>query len=120
MKKVYSDHQKEVLLLYRTCLYLSKKIGFVPGDTRKNTYIKKNYEKLSLTNRKNIIINLKKKDLGAFVAWNIRKIYKDNKNLKNKKNINDNLDYGYYFIRNSPIFLFPYCKEYLIYLWCYD
>ena len=120
MNQYNSSKKREIIALYRTCLYFSKDIGFVPGDTRKNTYKPINYHKLNQSNRKKILNNLKKEDLGAFVAFNIRKMFKDNKNLKNRKIINQSIDYGYHFIRNMPIFLYPYCIEYLKDLHLYE
>ena len=116
----HKNRVKEVLTLYKTSLRLAQDVGYIPGDWRKNTYIQRNYMNLSLKKRKKIIYNLKQKDIGAFVAWNIRKMYKDNKNLKDKEKINESIDYGYHFIRKCPNFLFIYCKEYLIDLWCYN
>ena len=118
MNRSRLQHRKEVLTLYKTCLYFAKDIGYIPGDTRKNTYILRNYGKLSLKKRKKIIYSLKEKDLGAYVAWNIRKVFKDNKELRDPIKINQNIEYGYHFIRNIPRFLYPYCTEYLKHLWC--
>ena len=120
MNRSYLYHRKEVLALYRTCLYFAKDIGHIPGDTRKNTYMLRNYGKLSKNKRKKIIYSLKTEDLGAYVAWNIRKVFKDNKNLENKKKIDESIEYGYHFIRNMPRFLYPYSKDYLKDLWCYN
>lgn len=117
---IHKNRVKEILTLYKTSLKIAKEVGYVPGDWRKNSYIHRNYIKLSITKRKEIIYNLKQKDIGAFVAWNIRQMYKNNKHLRDEKKINDSIDYGYHFIRKCPSFLFPYCKEYLIDLWCYN
>ena len=120
MSNMCLNQKKEILYLYRISLKFAKEIGYIPGDTRVNTYILRDYSKLNLSERNKIINNLDPKDLGAFVASNIRKIYKDNKNLNNPKKIKNSIDYGYHFIRNIPRYLFNYNKEYLICLWCYN
>lgn len=120
MSNICLNHKKEVLNLYRISLKFAMEVGYVPGDTRTETYIPRDYNKLELKKRRKIIINLDPKDLGAFVASNIRKMYKDNKKLNDPVKIKESIDYGYHFIRNIPIFLFNYNKEYLIDLWCYN
>ena len=120
MNKVYLNHRKEVLTLYKTCLLLTKEIGYIPGDRRKNTYVTHNYLMMNIDKRRKIINNLNQKDLGAYVAWNIRILFKKNKYIKNLETINKNKDYAYHFLRNGYSFLFPYCKEYLQDLWCYE
>lgn len=112
--------KREIMALYRTCLYLTKEIGFKPGDTRNNTYKPINYHKLKYKEKKKILNNLKKEDLGAFVAFNIRKMFKDNLDLKEKIIIDQSINYGYHFIRNMPIYLYPYCIEYLKDLHLYE
>ena len=113
MNQCIISKKREIIVLYRICLNFSKDIGFKPGDKRNNTYKPINYHKLNTTKKKYILNNLKKEYLGAFVAFNIRKMFKDNKNLKDKKIIDQSIDYGYHFIRNMPTFLYPYCIEYL-------
>ena len=120
MNKIYLNHRKEVLSLYRTSIQMTTQIGYELGDHRKNTYFQKNYSKLKLEERKKIIFNLKKKDLGAYVAYNIKKVFKDNKKLTDPEKVKQSIDYSYHFIRNMPKYLFPYCKEYLEDLWCYE
>ena len=112
--------KKEIMNLYRISLKFTKEIGYIPGDTRINTYTIKDYSKLNNKERNKIINNLNPKDLGASAASNIRKMYKDNKKLNDPKKINKSIDYGYHFIRNIPRYLFNYNKEYLINLWCYN
>ena len=53
MNQYNSSKKREIIALYRTCLYFSKDIGFVPGYTRNNTYKPSNYHKLNRT-KKNI------------------------------------------------------------------
>lgn len=120
MNHYNSSKKREIIALYRTCLYLTKEIGFKPGDTRNNTYKPINYHKLKYDEKKKILNSLKKENLGAYVAFNIRKMFKDNKNLKEIIIINQSIDYGYHFIRNIPIFLYPYCIEYLKDLHLYE
>lgn len=112
--------RKEILTLYKTCLCTVKNIGFIPGDFRTNTYIPKNYFLMSLEKRRKSINNLIQKDLGAYVANNIRDEFKKNKYKKDKIEIDKAIDYGYHFLRFNHSYLVPLCKEYLQDLWCYE
>lgn len=118
MDKYCLKHRQHIKTLYTESLRIIKKIGWVPGDMRENTYKPINYSNLSLYERRIIINNLDPKNLGAYVAWNLRNIYKHNKHLDNSVEIEKCIDYGYHFIRNHPQFILNYSKEFLEYLHC--
>tara|TARA_Y200000002_G_scaffold378427_1_gene385799 strand:- start:1580 stop:1942 length:363 start_codon:yes stop_codon:yes gene_type:complete len=118
MNKYSSRHRLHIRTLYSESLRLIKKIGWRPGDMRENTYKPINYSNLSLSERRRIINNLDPQNLGAYVAWNLRNIYKYNKDLNNPVEIEECIDYAYHFIRNHPRFILNYSKEFLETLHC--
>lgn len=106
-------HKNHIRSLYKLCLSMARESGWKPGDTRENTYIQRNFFKMKYNKKKIIIENLKQEDLGAYIAFNIRKMFKDSMNLNEESKINDSIDYGYHFVRNMPKYCYPLQKEYL-------
>ena len=110
-----NSQKRLALRTYRYLLnFCSKELGYEFFDWRSLKDLKlKNYEKMSYLDRKNFIMNLKQKDLGAFAANTVRYCYKNNKDLKDQKIINQCIDYSFHVIRN-PYLFYKYEKGYLI------
>lgn len=106
-----SNSQKETLLLYKLGLDLFKKeLEFQPGDNIDKVPIIKNLEKLNYDKRKHEI-NKPQREYGACAASIYKLMFKMNKNLKNKNDIDKAKEYCYQFIQNPYPYLLRHCKE---------
>lgn len=109
--KSKNNSRKETLLLYKLGLDLFKKeLEFQPGDNIDKVPYIRNLERLNYDKRKHEI-NKPQREYGASAASIYKLMFKMNKNLKNKDDIDKAKEYCYQFIQNPYPYLLRHCRE---------